>query len=236
MFEKHGAILRILPDGTSTLTETVNATAKATLNMRKYPFDTQNLEIVFQFLGVNNKEVAFEADNSLVKNPQIKLSQWTVKQIKSFSAEMPQPGILRDVSTFNVDVEVSRKSFFMVRLVILPLIVMVMLSWSVFWMERSSLGDRINISFIGILTAVAYQNVVSSLSPHISYVTLMMGMVNISYLTMCASVVVNLVVGAYEQKGMVKFGELIDIRCRWLFPTVYFGLLVLITLISFAIF
>ena len=31
---------------------------------------------------------------------------------------------------------------FLVRLVILPLTLMVMLSWSVFWMDRSLIGDR----------------------------------------------------------------------------------------------
>jgi hypothetical protein len=40
-------------------------------------------------------------------------------------------------------------------------------------MERSSLGDRMSVSFIGILAAVAYQVVMSEMLPRIAYVTVM---------------------------------------------------------------
>ncbi len=37
LYEKHGTLLRVRPDGTSILIETVNAVAEATLDMRRYP-------------------------------------------------------------------------------------------------------------------------------------------------------------------------------------------------------
>jgi hypothetical protein len=120
----------------------------------------------------------------------------------------------------------------MLRLVVLPLGLMVILSWSVFWMERSSLGDRINVSFIGILTAVAYQIVVSEVLPHISYVTLMNGFLQLSFLVMCATVVVNLVVGSLDKRGEVAAGDRVDRRCRWIFPLVYFGLLGILAVVT----
>jgi hypothetical protein len=111
------------------------------------------------------------------------------------------------------------------RLVILPLIVIVLLSFSVFWMDRSSLGDRLSVSFIGILTGVAYLLVTSEQLPRISYFTLMHGFLNLSFLTMCATVVINLVVGALDKRGKFERGDRIDRRCRWGFPPAYFGLL-----------
>ena len=101
------------------------------------------------------------------------------------------------------------------------LVLIVMLSWSVFWMERSSLGDRISVSFIGILTAVTYQIVLSEILPQISYLTLIHGFLNLSFLIMCATVVINLVVGALDRKGMTELGDLVDYRCRWVFPLIY---------------
>ena len=74
-----------------------------------------------------------------------------------------------------MSVDVDRDSFYIRRLVTFPLIVIVLLSFSVFWMDRSSLGDRISVSFIGILTAVTYQLLVNDVLPPISYVTLMHG-------------------------------------------------------------
>ena len=57
-----------------------------------------------------------------------------------------------------MSVDVQRESFYMRRLVSIPLMVIVLLSFSVFWMDRSSLGDRLSVSFIGLLTSVAYHS------------------------------------------------------------------------------
>jgi hypothetical protein len=135
-----------------------------------------------------------------------------------------------------VSVDVQRQSWFERRLVVIPLIVIVLLSFSVFWMDRSSLGDRINVSFIGILTAVAYQLVMNDQLPRISYVTLMHGFLNISFLTVSATVVISLVVGNLDQRGEAELGNRIDRRCRWIFPLVYFGLILTMVAVEYVVF
>lgn len=44
LYEKDGVLLRVKPDGTSTLVETINAVVKTKLNLRRYPYDDQRLE------------------------------------------------------------------------------------------------------------------------------------------------------------------------------------------------
>ncbi len=92
------------------------------------------------------------------------------------------------------------------------------------------------MSFIGILTAVAYQTVMSDNLPRIAYVTLMHGFLNLSFMTMCATVMINLVVGALDRKGMQAAGDRLDRRCRWMFPITYFGLLWLMIAVSFTLY
>jgi len=240
MYETSGVLLRVQPDGTSTLIVKVSAIAEADFNMRRYPFDVQHLQAVFQVLGYDSREVEFEvqpeSDDSSWKYVQV--SQWRLRGMRSSADEQIAPfaGKQGASSTFTVAMEVQRRPFFVIRLVVIPLVLIVMLSWSVFWMERSSLGDRINVSFIGILTAVAYQNLVSEIVPHMSYFTLVNGFLNLSFLVMCATVVVNLVVGAYDKHGKSDVGDLFDYRCRWIFPLVYFGLLLLAVAVTFVFF
>jgi hypothetical protein len=114
-------------------------------------------------------------------------------------------------------------------MVVFPMALLVMLSWSVFWMDRESLGERMDISFIGILTVVAYQIMVSSTIPRIPYFTLMSAFIYISFVTMCASVVINLVVGRMDRTGRRELGDRIDRRCRLAFPAAYATLLALAT-------
>jgi len=228
-YEKHGVLLRIQPDGTLTLIETLNAVANAQLNMRRFPFDRQRLEAVFAVLGFDDSEVVLQAEfqtTSPVANT-VRIPQWSITGIRMWTRNLPIPYAGRGglASTFVVSVDAQRESFYISRLVIFPLVLIVILSFSVFWMDRSALGDRISVSFIGILTGVAYQIVMSEILPRISYLTLVHGIINLSFMTMCATVVINIVVGTLEQNGKSELGDRIDRRCRWLFPLIYFGLM-----------
>ena len=228
LYQKNGVLLRVQPDGTSTLIERLNAAAKTEFDMRRFPFDSQRLEVVFEVLGFDRDAVVLQVDPDAASSlaSDVRVSQWTITGFRMSMRDRSASyaGRRGVASAFIVSVDVQRHSFYMRRLVIMPHLVIVLLSFSVFWMDRSSLGDRISVSFIGILTGVAYQNVMSVNLPRISYVTLMHGFLNLSFLTMCTTVVINLVVGALDQRGKSEIGDRVDRRCRWIFPFAYFGL------------
>jgi hypothetical protein len=234
LYEKNGVVLRVRPDGTLILTETLNAVAEADLDLTRYPFDRQRLDAVFEVLGFDKDEVVLQPDSASTgpfsnENVAVWMPQWRLAGVSSSiqNRHTPYAGSVGIASSFVVTMDVQRKAMFTLRLVCMPLILIVMLSWSVFWMDRSSLGDRINVSFIGILTVVAYQLVVSELLPRLSYVTFMNAFLNISFFVMVAGVVINLVVGALDKRGKFEAGDRIDYRCRWIFPIAYFGLVLL---------
>lgn len=237
MYETHGVVLRARPDGTQILVQSVNAVAKSRLNMRRHPFDRQRLEAVFQVLGFDRSEVVLQVDTATAGSSpsDVWIPQWTIERIETSTRNRPaaSAGSSGIASTFVLSVDVQRKSFFMLRLVMLPLALVVLLSFSVFWMDRASLGDRISVSFIGILTAVAYQMVTSESQPRIAYATLLNGFVNLSFLTMCATVVINLVVGALDRQGKSDVGDRLDRRCRWIFPLAYAALILLAYAVTF---
>ena len=225
--------LRVKSDGSCRLSLRIAATAEGEFRMRRYPFDRQRLEAVVALPGFSEGEVRLEA-GTFTSRAGLRISQWNLLGV---SGEVRRMNSAATGATDQVVVtfEVDRDSVFSLRLVVLPLVLIVVLSWSVFWMDRSSLGDRINVSFVGILTAVAYQNVVSDLLPHVSYVTLMHGFINTCTALMAATVVVNLKVGACDKQGRYAEGDAIDRRCRRLFPMIFVILIVVITVIAFAL-
>ena len=235
LYEKHGVLLRVRPDGSLRLLETVNAAAKTDLDLRAYPFDRQRLEAVFEVLGFDESEVVLQPAAAPDGAAAVQLPQWDLVRLGTSIRSHPASysGKLGVASTFVVGMDMERKSFFMVRLVIVPLVMIVILSWSVFWMDQSSLGDRINVSFIGILTVVAYQIVLSEILPRISYLTLMNGFLNMSFFIVCASVGVSLWVGSLDRRGQTAAGDRVDRRCRWIFPIAYLGLLLLVVGLTF---
>ena len=223
--EEQSVLMRVKPDGSCNLTQSINVLVKSRLILNRYPFDSQQLKVIFKILGYNNKEVVFITDsNSITSNSElIRIPQWDLTALSASVQKLKTPySKINDVSScavFNLDVE--RKSFFMVRLIIIPLTLIVFLSWSVFWMGQSSLGDRMSVSFVGILTAVTYQVLVAEILPQISYYTLIHSFLGINFMVMCLTVMINLIVGAYDKKGNQEAGDKLDSICRWAFPIVY---------------
>jgi len=240
LYEKHGVLLRVRSDGLLSLFETVDAVAKIDLDLRQYPVDQQRLDAVFHVLGFNSNEIILRLepnynDGNLRIDELFQMPQWYLSGVKSSIGTRTTPLIGKGAttSTFIVSIDLKRSPFFILRLVVLPLIIIVMLSWSVFWMDKSSLGDRISVSFIGILTAVTYQVIMSEILPKISYITLLNGFLFISFFIMCMTVIVNLRVGYLDRHGMSEVGDKLDHRCRWVFPVIYFGVLVVISWIAY---
>ncbi len=235
--DNQGVLLRLQPDGTGRLIQTIHAVARSKMNLRRYPFDQQRLEAVFEVLGFGAEEVTLVpvTDATTADLSRIAVPQWDLQSVAAATREViaPYAGDGGTSSAFVLTLEAKRQSFFMVRLVILPLFVIVVLSWSVFWMDRSSLGDRMSVSFVGILTAVAYQIMVSDIMPDIAYVTFMNAFLSFSFLVMCATVLANLRVGVCDRRGDVQRGDRIDLRCRRAFPLVYAALIVADALFMF---
>ncbi|HUU25055.1 MAG TPA: hypothetical protein VMW68_05760 [Methyloceanibacter sp.] len=238
-FEQQGVVLRVLPDGTQTLMVKLTAVAKTEFNLRRYPFDAQRLEAVFEILGFDDSEVVLAVDSKVpVSAGRVWVPQWTITGIgMSIRDQAASYAGGRDVeSALVTSVDVQRKYFYVTRLVILPLIVIVLLSFSVFWMDRASLGDRISVSFIGILTAVAYQVVMNDILPRIAYPTWINGFLNVSFLLMVGTVIINLAVGGLDQRGRHDVAHRVDLVCRWIFPVSYFGLILILFGVAFLLF
>ena len=240
LYEKSAVMLRVRPDGTSILTETLNAIAESKLVMRRFPFDRQHLEAAFQVLGFDKDEVQLVADTEPppAAASRIHIPQWDLNGISSAIQdwEAPYAGRGGVASTYVVTIDVNRLPFYLMRLVVFPLAVIVLLSFAVFWMDRSSIGDRISVSFIGILTAVAYLMVIGDSMPRIAYVTLIHGYLNLSLIIMAITLLFHLMVGGLEQRGDATRARRIDQFCRWAFPLTYLGLMGVMTISAFIFF
>jgi hypothetical protein len=229
--ESQGILLRVAADGTCTLIHDLHAIARKELQLRRYPFDRQRLEAVFQILGFDRSQALLVGDANPVTAgiAEIRVPQWHLESVSGYFREVDAPyhAGTGNAATFVLTFDVHRQSFYVVRLVIIPLLIIVILSWCVFWMDRASLPDRMSVTFVGLLTAVAYQAMLGDIMPHISYTTFINAFISLSFLLMSATAAVNLLVCLYDRNGNHHLAILIDQRSRWGFPIAYAGLILL---------
>ena len=228
-YDRQGVLLRIQPDGSMTYVEQLDAVVKTPMDLHHFPFDKQGFEIIFKVLGFDRSEVVIQPDlaNTGFRAQGLNMAQWAFNELDISPLDHDltfKDGSVGARSHVAVHIKMSREPAYMLRLVVFPLFILVALSWSIFWMEKESIGDRMDISFLGILTVVAYQITISEILPSIDYFTLMSAFLYLSFLSMASGVAVNLIVNHLDKRGNYALGDQIDWHCRWLFPTAFVGL------------
>ncbi len=227
-FDPQSVLLRVDPDGSATLVQEIHAVAEMPMALRRFPFDHQDFDAVFEVLGFARDRVLLVPDPTTTGRVAggVNIAQWDVQDLRIAGREY-QP-VYDDAShapfsQIVVTLAMARRPAHMLQVVVLPLMLLVILTFSVFWMDRESLGDRMDISFVGILTVVAYQIIVSDAMPSIAYFTLMTGFLYSTYVVLAVGVIVNLTVSRFDQSGRSELGDRVDRTCRWAVPAAFFG-------------
>ena len=227
-FSSQGVLLRIAPDGSATLLVEIHAVAEMPMALRRFPFDRQGFEAVFEVLGYGMDRVVLVPDPSTSGGMDhgVNVAQWELRGLHLASREYDpvyEDGHAGALSQVVVTLDMARQPAHMLKVVVFPLTLLVVLTFSVFWMDRESLGDRMDISFIGILSVVAYQIIVSDRMPQIAYFTLMTGFLYSTYLLLGVGVIVNLAVSKLDRSGRRELGDRVDRTCRWVVPAGFVG-------------
>lgn len=240
-FETHAVMVRIQPDGELQMTQEVTARAEMPMNLRRFPFDEQSFTARFQVLGYEEKEVLLQADLDRTGRDDegVQIAQWNLKDV-GLSVETFRPYLKGDLepeySRLIAQLNMSRLPQFMFRIVVFPLSLLCLLCASVFWMDHESLGDRMSISFTGLLTVVAYQFLIGGSLPTIAYFTLMDGFLYSTYAFVAGTIWVNLRVDHLNRTGRHLVGDRLDERCRWFFPLGFVAVNTLLTFYFFIFF
>ena len=219
--------ISIWPDGQVEYSETFFAKVETPMDLRRFPFDTQKLEIFFHPFLYQRDEVMLVPDDRLARtwNQNPGIADWSREGVS-----MEERGIdiayfdesHSEISEFVVTVEIKRRPTHMIISIILPMVLLVSLTWCVYWMDNETLANRVNITFIGILSVVAYYFVILNNVPEVSYLTLVDAFVISTFLILAAGVVVTVVMEHYSDEDSREFAARVDRICRWAFPLGYF--------------
>lgn len=224
--------IEVYPDGAVRYLEQRNVTLETPMFLKKFPFDEQTLKAYIIVFGDGKREVILEADENLLSptdqysknNRKVNIAQWDLKSIHVEGGEVEYRYYGQDqkVSQLVLSVNMKRKAANIIWKVIVPLIILVSMMWAVFWMDIEGLPDRLNISFIGILTIVAYQFLIDGTMPRISYFTFTDAVLLFSFVIMVGTIFQSLIVYNLFRLGRQALAQRIDILSRCAFPLAYF--------------
>ena len=233
--ERLNTTLTIDYDGFVTYTERFHANIWQPFFFEEFPFDSHTISFTVSPFFYTSEQVAFLGPEDFLEEGERleredldwETNEWRIDSVVS---EVYR-GDDFEFSTSTMFIEISRLPQFYISNVILPLFLIVAISWAVFWMDFGSmhLADRLSVSFTSVLTVVAFDFVTADNLPLLSYQTVLDVVLTFSYVVLSLSVLENVVAYLRFRKNGEEVQRL-DKVSRWLFPVVYYagcGLLLL---------
>ncbi|XP_048584383.1 glycine receptor subunit alpha-3-like [Nematostella vectensis] len=142
--------------------------ASCQMYLQNFPMDVQKCSLVFESFAYTNDHVAFHWKG---RNPitifnkelsEFDMEQWLIEEVDMTYVA----GKYRNLKvTF---IFRRRLGFYLINFYV-PCVVMVIMSWIVFWMDSSSIGERISLGITTILTIVFLLGSSNSTMPRVSY-------------------------------------------------------------------
>ena len=208
--------LTILPDGTVDYEERFGATLNAELDLHRFPFDRQALDMELQSFVWDISELTFTPNEEQTGfDPDFNTPEWTVDGVEALIGSRREVRDDREFASYTLRIKAGRHAGHYLLRFMLPLFFVMGMTWLAFW---EGLGDRYRIGFFALLTVVATHGFVSRSLPRLEYPTLADMVLIVSYLAVTTLVVMSLVVRQIEARGEEGRAQKVDRWTRWLLP------------------
>ena len=200
------------------------------LSLKDFPFDKHLFQLQFVSSGgYKPSEVVFVPSETWQHDglkfaagiaDNISLPDWVVidydakTQNYSILPNLENPGYV-----FEFTAERAVK-YYMLK-VILPLILIVMMSWSVFWIDPENAGTQIGVATTSMLTLIAYRFAIDTQVPRVPYATRLDEFIFVSTILVFLSLIEVTITSLLAYNKNVRTARKMDIVSRLVFPAIF---------------
>ena len=216
-------------DGTVSYRQRLIGTFTQPLDLRAFPFDRATFRIHFVMIGQTPAEMQFLPNQVLVAQGMptgsgiardLTLQDWRVTDSKA--GVLPYqvaPGFL--VAGYAFEFRAERLVQHYIVKVIIPLLLIVIMSWAAFWIDPALRSSQISIAVTSMLTLIAYRFAVGSETPKLPYLTSLDSFILASSILVLLTLVEVIVTASLVSNQRPELARSIDRYSRFGFPIAY---------------
>ena len=217
------------PDGTVTSRQRYAGAFTQPLRLQSFPFDRQTFRVQLVAVRYQSNEVMFVPDQVWIQDglkgaggisTSVTLPDWTIEkwELKPLVYALAPH---HQYSSYAFEFTASRNVQYYILKVILPLVLIVMMSWSGFWIDPVNANSQISVAVTSMLTLIAYRYAVDSQLPRLPYMTRIDLFFLVSTLLVFFSLIEVLVTTILDNNQQTERAKKIDRYCRAIFPAIF---------------
>jgi hypothetical protein len=149
---------------------------------------------------------------------QSTLPNWDVGAGRFSSTTIGIPSFGKQFAAAVYAIPLKRGSGYFIWKVVLPLCLIVAMSWAVFWIDPRELGSQLGLSASAVLTLVAFQWSLGQFLPRVSYMTTLDHFLIVSMIFVFLALAEAITSTRLARGDHFQFALGLDRACRFLFP------------------
>lgn len=217
------------PDGTVTSRQLYAGAFTQPLRLQSFPFDRQTFRVQLVAVRYQSNEVMFVPDQVWIQDglkgaggisPSVTLPDWTIEkwEVKPLVYALAPR---HQYSSYAFEFTASRNVEHYLLKVILPLVLIVISSWAVFWIDPINASSQVSIAMTSMLTLIAYRFAIDSQLPRLPYMTRLDAFILAGTLLVFLSLIEVVVTIILDNGQKKKRAKRIDGFCSVIFPAVF---------------
>ncbi len=223
--------LDIAADGTVRFRQRILAELSSPLNLHNFPFDVQRLKIQVASFEYGPQDVRFVVDDTRTGRLEgITIQGWDILSNASDANVPTLSGILGHHTRLDHTIVLARQAGYYVWSVVVPICLIVLMAWSVFWINPRAHDAQISVATAAVFTLIAFLLSLRQLLPRVAYLTRVDQLVLASMAMVFLALGEVIVTGRLAMRDRIELARRIDRYARWAYLEL-FVVVVVVTLI-----
>jgi len=214
--------VEISPGGQVTYRLHVFGDFSQPLELHDFPRDSHVFEVPVVAAGYRPDEVVLVPDPRIDSfiSEKLSVADWNISNMQGRSQEV---NLTNDFSLpgFVFSFEAERRLHHYVIKAIIPLCLIVVMSWVVFWISPDQVPNQLSVAVTTVLTLIAFHIALSGRLPDIPYLTHMDKFLFTSTILVFMALIEVVITSHLSSTGQLALAKRIDRKARWLFPVLF---------------
>ena len=225
LFERWPSEVTIGPGGQVKYPQRISGTLASHHKLHDFPLDEQVITLRLFPLRWSEKEVQLSVDEKITGMASLlNISDWTIESVEGVIGRFHIKAFDRFHSTYDFVITASRVRGYYFWKVILPLCLIVAMSWCVFWINPAQFGPQIGLSATSMLTLIAFIFATTNMVPKLGHFTLLDLFIGGSTILVFLALIQALATSYLVSQDKTVLAVRIDRVSRLLFPLLFIAL------------
>lgn len=222
LFERWPREVSVGPEGRVQYIQRFYGTIASYHSLHDFPFDSQEITILLTPLKWNEDQVKLVVDDRFTGMAALlNISDWIIESVEGEIGRYRVPAFDRFHSRYDFKITAHRIRAYYVWKIILPLCLIVAMSWAVFWIDPAAFGTQLGLSATAMLTLIAFIFATTNMVPALGYFTRLDFFIGGATILVFLALLESLMTSYLVTQDQGNLAMRIDRLCRIVFPLLF---------------